>query len=102
MPKLIKVAVTSDVPPGQAIVFEAEGQRIALFNVSGNYYALDDTCPHAGGPLSEGRVEGDQVTCPLHGASFNLRTGEVLTPPAFEDVKTYKVVIEGDDINVEI
>ncbi len=102
MAKLVKVAETKDLQPGSAAAFEVEGQRIAVFNVGGNFFALDDTCPHSGGPLSEGMVEGDKVTCPWHGADFNLKTGEVLCPPAFEGVKSYKVVVEGNDVKVEV
>jgi 3-phenylpropionate/trans-cinnamate dioxygenase ferredoxin component len=102
MSKLIKIAEIKDVPPGKGLSFDLEGQRIALFNVSGTYYAIDDTCPHAGGPLSEGQVEGNRVTCPWHGADFDLKTGDVLGPPAYEGVKIYKVVVEGNDIKVEI
>ena len=102
MAKLIKVAVTKDLPPGASASFEVEGQTIAIFNVEGALYAIDDTCPHSGGPLSQGRVEGQKVTCPWHEADFDLRTGKVLCGPAFEDVKSYKVVVEGDEIKVEI
>jgi nitrite reductase/ring-hydroxylating ferredoxin subunit len=102
MPKVIKVALTSDLPPGRSAAFEVGGQRIALFNVAGAYYAIEDTCPHEGGPLSEGAVEGCKVTCPWHEADFDLKTGAVLSPPAFEGVKTFKVTMEGDDILVEV
>jgi nitrite reductase/ring-hydroxylating ferredoxin subunit len=102
MAKLVKIAQTKEVAPGQAAAFDVEGQRIALFNVDGTFYAIDDMCPHAGGPLSEGCVAGDRVTCPWHGADFNLKTGAVCTPPAAEGVRAYKVVVEGDDIKVEI
>jgi hypothetical protein len=66
--KLLKIAKTKDVPPGQAAAFTIEGQKIALFNVEGTYYAIGDTCTHRGGPLSEGDVQGTRVTCPWHGA----------------------------------
>jgi nitrite reductase/ring-hydroxylating ferredoxin subunit len=102
MTKLIKVAETKDLAPGQAGCFQVEGQNIAVFNVEGTYYAIDDTCPHSGGPLSQGEVQGDKVVCPWHGAEFNLQTGAVLCPPAFEGVKSYKVVVEGNDIKVEV
>jgi nitrite reductase/ring-hydroxylating ferredoxin subunit len=102
MAKLIKIAEVRDVLPGRAAAFTVEGQRIALFNVGGTYYAIADTCPHAGGPLSEGDVQGTKVTCPWHGADFDLTTGEVLGPPAYEGVASYKVVVEGDDIKVEV
>jgi nitrite reductase/ring-hydroxylating ferredoxin subunit len=98
----IKIANLNDVPPGQASAFEVDGRSIALFNVDGTFYAIDDTCPHSGGPLSEGEVADGKVTCPWHSASFDLKTGEVLSPPADEAVKSYKVVVEGQDVKVEI
>src|SRR5437867_3364610 len=102
MAKLIKVAETQDLPPGTATAFEVEGQSIAVFNVDGTFYAIDDTCPHSGGPLSQGQVEGAKVTCPWHAADFDLRTGAVLCGPAFEGVKSYKVLVEGNEIKLEI
>ena len=102
MAKLLKIANTKDVPPGQAAPFTIEGQKIALFNVDGTYYAVGDTCTHRGGPLSEGDVQGTTVTCPWHGADFYLKNGAVLGPPAQNAVPSYKVMVEGDDIKVEI
>ena len=102
MAKLLKIAKTKDVPPGQAAAFTIEGQKIALFNVEGTYYGIGDTCTHRGGPLSEGDVQGVKVTCPWHGADFDLRTGAALGPPAQNGVPSYKVVVEGDDIKVEV
>ena len=74
---------------------------IALFNVDGTYYAIDDECPHSGGPLSEGDVDGCEVECPWHGASFNLKDGSVQCPPADDGVKAYRVEVDGDDIRIE-
>jgi nitrite reductase/ring-hydroxylating ferredoxin subunit len=102
MGKLVKLAETKDLAPGQAAAFDVEGNRIAVFNVNGALYALDDTCPHEGGPLSEGQCDGSKVVCPWHDAAFDLKTGEVLSPPAFEGVKSYRVVVEGNDIKVEL
>jgi nitrite reductase/ring-hydroxylating ferredoxin subunit len=102
MSKLIKVAEAKDLPPGKGAAFQVEGQSIALFNVAGTFYAIDDTCPHSGGPLSEGKVEGEKVTCPWHEADFDLRTGKVLCGPAFEDIRSYKVIVEGNEIKVEV
>src|SRR6266705_2317557 len=82
MANLIKIAQVTDVAPDQARAFTVEGQRIALFNVEGTYYAIADTCTHDGGPLSEGQVQGSTVTCPWHGAEFDLKSGAVLGPPA--------------------
>lgn len=102
MAKLIKVAITADLPPGRAAAFEVDGRRIAVFNADGAYYAMDDTCTHAGASLSEGCFEGCVVRCPRHDAEFDLRNGEPLSPPADLPVKTYPVFIEGDDIKVQI
>ena len=102
MGKLIKVANAQSLSPGEAVAVEVEGKRIAVFNVEGTFYALDDECPHAGGPLSEGQVKDCKVTCPWHEADFDLTTGAVLSPPAFEGVKSYKVVIEENDVKVEL
>ena len=102
MGKLIKVAEANDVRPGAAKMIEADGHRIALFNSGGGYYAIDDACTHRGGALSEGEVEGTVVTCPLHGASFDVTTGNVIGPPASERVASYRVQVDGDDITVEL
>src|SRR5439155_17040565 len=102
MAKLIKVAETKDLPPGSAAAFEVEGQSIALFNVAGTFYAIDDTCPHSGGPLSQGQVEGAKVTFSWHEANFELSTGKGLCGPAFENFRSYKVVVEGNEIKVEV
>ncbi len=103
MGKWVKVANTNDIPQGQGAAFDVEGQTVAVFNVNGSYYAIDDTCPHSGGPLSEGDVdENKNVTCPWHEAQFSLENGDVLCPPAFEGVSTYPVTVEGDEIKIEV
>ncbi len=102
MAGFVKVAKTEDLAPGQGMMIEAGGKKIALFNVDGDYYAIDDTCTHHGGPLSEGELAGKEVTCPWHGAVFDVTTGEVLGPPAPEGVSRYKVKISGNSIEIEI
>lgn len=101
MGEFIKVAQVKDVDKGTAILVELEGERIALFNVNGTFYAIGDTCTHSGGPLSEGDLDGDVVTCPWHGAQFDVKTGEVLGPPADEPVTNYRVKVEGSDILIQ-
>ena len=76
------------------------GEKVALFNVGGTLYAISDTCTHRGGPLSEGEVNGTDVTCPLHGATFDLTTGSVKGPPASSAVTHYEVQVEGDEIQI--
>jgi nitrite reductase/ring-hydroxylating ferredoxin subunit len=77
-----------------------EGEQVALFNVDGTIYAISDSCTHVGGQLSQGEVEGTIVTCPLHGATFDLTTGSAESPPADEAVTSYQVQVEGDEIQV--
>ena len=78
------------------------GKEIALFQVQGKYYAIDNACTHVGGPLAEGDVEDTVVECPWHGSRFSLETGKVLYGPARTDVACYPVRREGDDIEVEV
>ncbi len=102
MASVIKVGETKEIAPGTAKQVEAGGKKIAVFNLNGEFYAIDDTCPHRGGPLSEGSIEGDSVACPWHAANFNIKTGETDGPPAPRGVATYRVVVEGSDINIEL
>jgi len=102
MSKLVKVASVNDLSPGQGKVVEAEGESIALFNVGGTFTAIDNTCTHVGGPLGEGALIGDNVTCPWHGAGFNVMSGECTGGPAGSDVRSFPVKVEGDDVLVEL
>lgn len=103
MAQFVKVGAKKDFDnlEGGKLV-EAGGQSIAIFNVGGNYYAIDNTCTHRGGPLSEGMLTGDVVTCPWHGAQYNVKTGAVLSPPAPKGVKSFPVRVRGNDVEVEI
>ena len=102
MSNLTKVAQRGDIEAGKGKCVSANGQSIALFNLGGQFYAIDDACSHAGGSLSEGEVNGTKVTCPWHGAIFEITTGAVLDYPASEAVKKYNVHIQGDDILLEL
>ncbi|HEX3446047.1 MAG TPA: bifunctional 3-phenylpropionate/cinnamic acid dioxygenase ferredoxin subunit [Chthoniobacterales bacterium] len=97
---LRRVCGISELSPGE--VKRIEDPAIAVFNVGGTLFAISDICTHAEASLSEGRVDGETVECPLHGACFDLRTGEALTPPAVEPVPTFPVVVQGDAIYVEV
>ena len=81
---------------------EVDGRPIALFNVEGAYYAIDDVCTHDGGPLAEGELRGAEIQCPRHGARFDVRTGKALCLPAFEPVATHQVELRGDAIYVAL
>jgi len=102
MANFVKVAKTSDLEPGQGRLVDVNGKPIALFNVDGQFFALDNTCTHRGGPLAEGEVSGHEVTCPYHGAKFDIRTGEVVGPPAQRAALRYGVRVTGTDIEVEV
>lgn len=102
MGKFTKVGTKAefeDIEAGK--LAEAGGQSIAIFNLGGTYYAIENTCPHRGGPLAEGMLAGEEVICPWHGSRFNVKTGSVLTPPARQGVKSFPVRVTGDDVEVE-
>ena len=86
-----------DVPPGSAALVG----DVAVFNVDGNFCATQNKCTHRGGPLSQGKLAGTTVTCPLHGSEFNVCSGEVLRDPAMNPLMTYRVVVDGDVGRVE-
>jgi nitrite reductase/ring-hydroxylating ferredoxin subunit len=99
MGEYVRVTGTADVPPGTGLAAEVGGQSIAVFNVDGTFYAIDNTCVHRGGPLGEGELEGDVVTCPWHAWQYNVKTGISITNPSAA-VKSYQVKVEGPDIKV--
>lgn len=96
-----RVAAIADVPVGQVRVVACGEKSLALSNVDGEFYAIDNLCTHDGGPLGEGRLNRGRVICPRHGAAFDAKTGRVLSLPAVKNVSAYRVVVEGDDIFVE-
>jgi nitrite reductase/ring-hydroxylating ferredoxin subunit len=91
----------SEIGEGQAGVVEVAGETVAVFNVAGSYYAVQGRCSHAGGPLSEGRLEGAIVACPWHGACFDLRDGSVQRGPARQALRVYPVTVENEIGRVE-
>lgn len=97
MSDFVKVAMKSDIASGCGIKVELKGKEVAIFNMGGNFCAIDDTCSHRGGPLSEGSVEDNVVTCPWHGWQYDVTTGACLTNPAAQQNK-YEVKVEGEDI----
>ena len=103
MANFVKVAQTSEIPAGQGKCIELEGKRIAIFNVDGTYYAMDDVCPHQGGPLSDGIVSGYTVVCPLHTWKIDLRTGGVARPATADTcVRTYATRVEAGIVLVDV
>jgi 3-phenylpropionate/trans-cinnamate dioxygenase ferredoxin subunit len=96
----IVVAQAAEIAPGAFKVVDVDGAMVAVFNVNGVYYAIDDACTHDGGSLSGGEVQGEEVVCPRHGARFNIRTGAVTAPPAYEGVHAFPVRVEGGQVLV--
>jgi 3-phenylpropionate/trans-cinnamate dioxygenase ferredoxin subunit len=102
MPDFVKVASRAELPPGGKKLTEVDGRAIAVFNVAGSFYAIDDVCTHDGGPLAEGELDGFEVQCPRHGARFDVRTGKALCMPAFEPVATHAVEVRDDDVYIAL
>ena len=100
MAEFVTVAKTSEIEPGQMILVEVDDEDVAVANVNGEYYAFGAECPHAGGPLEEGDVEGNIVVCPWHGAEFDMTTGKALTMPASDSISTYQVRVDGEEIQL--
>jgi len=96
----IRVARMEEIPPGRLLRVEVEGMLVCLAHVGGAIYAVGDDCPHIGGALSEGELDGCVLTCPVHLARFDVRSGRVLRGPARDDVPTYAVRLVGDEIYV--
>lgn len=96
--EFVKVAETSEIPPGRLKLVDVRGERVAVANVGGSFFAFSDECTHDGGPLSEGDLDGEVVTCPWHFSRFNVRTGEIVESPAEEVVQTYETRVDGDAV----
>jgi nitrite reductase/ring-hydroxylating ferredoxin subunit len=96
----VKIAEINQVPSGTGAVVRVGTKAIALFNIDGTFYALDNVCTHRGGPLGEGRVDGTVVTCPWHGNQFDVTTGQVIL--GTRPVTTYAVRTEGDGVLIDL
>jgi nitrite reductase/ring-hydroxylating ferredoxin subunit len=100
----VKVAKTSEIPPGKMKMVKLERDEVMIANVNGKYYAIGEKCTHYNGNLSRGTLSGNIITCPDHGAKFDITTGKAVagprgsTPPKIKDAPTYKVKVEGKDI----
>ncbi len=102
MPQRHAVTKLASLPPGTGRAFVVAGTRVGLFNVDGRIHAIDDICPHAGASLSDGPLQGKVVSCPWHYADFDVTSGKSLCPPAYSDVKSFPVFVNGDSIEVEL
>jgi 3-phenylpropionate/trans-cinnamate dioxygenase ferredoxin subunit len=100
----VTVGAAADIPPGHAALVVIDGVQVAVFNVNGEFHAVDDVCSHAEASLSEGELDPESCTieCPMHGSCFDLRSGKPTGPPATAAVPTYQVKIDGDDVLVAL
>ncbi len=102
MAEWIDVCSEADLPVGGRKVVGTEIGNIAVFNLNGDLYAIADICTHDGGELASGECDGDEIICPRHGARFCIRNGKSLTPPAYEDIETFPVLIKAGMVQVDI
>lgn len=97
-----RVASVSEIPEGEVrVVLCSSGRSLAVSNIEGELFAIDNVCTHDDGPLGEGRLRGGRVICPRHGAAFDARTGRALTLPAVRGVSAYDVTVDGEDVLVD-
>ncbi|MBV8716373.1 MAG: non-heme iron oxygenase ferredoxin subunit [Chloroflexi bacterium] len=96
------VGAASEIQPERVAVFHVGDHDVAVCNVGGQFYAIDDLCTHDGGSLDQGQLEGEEIECPRHGARFNVTTGDAIQLPAFEPVETHEVRVDGDTLQVGV
>ena len=102
MSQFVTVAKKDEIAPAGCKKVELGNYKLAVFHVDGDFYVIDDTCSHAEASLSEGQLEGTIVRCPRHGAKFDITNGKALSLPAFKPVRSYKVQLAGDEVQVEL
>jgi nitrite reductase/ring-hydroxylating ferredoxin subunit len=100
--KRIELCSTDAVAPGTALKVEIDDLALAVFNVGGQFYVTDDLCTHGPGSLSEGYIEDDVVECNFHNGQFNIRTGEVVSPPCMVPIKTYPTMVVAGKVTIEV
>lgn len=98
----VEIAPASELPSGERLFVEVADRAIVIFNIAGQFFAIGDVCSHDDGPVGEGELEGFKVTCPRHGAEFDVRTGKVLELPAVVDIPAYPVRVVDGNIQIGI
>ena len=99
---IVRVCSKSEVGPESVKAFAVGASTLAVYNIDGAFYVTDDECTHAAASLADGMLEGDVIECCMHMGSFHVPTGKVMQPPCEVPLRTYRVVLEGDDILVEL
>ena len=102
MARLVKVAKVSEIPENGVRGFDVEDRQVAVCRINGEFFAFDEICSHQYASLAEGWLEDHTIECPMHGAQFDVRTGEALTLPATENIRTYPVLIKDDDVYIKL
>jgi len=102
MPNRIELCSIADIAAGSALRVETGDLVLAVFNVGGAFYVTDDNCTHGPGSLSEGYIDDDVVECNFHNGQFNIRTGEVVSPPCMVPIKTYSAIVEDGKVFIEV
>ena len=100
MTNWLDIDAADNMPDGSVTLTDVDDREVAVFNISGRFYAIEDVCSHDGGTLADGAVDGHEIECPRHGARFDLCTGKVTAPPAVEDIRTYEVRIHEGRVQV--
>ena len=102
MPQRIDLCSAADIAPGSAIKVETGDLVLAVYNIDGEYYVTDDLCTHGPGSLSEGYIDGDVIECNFHNGQFDIKTGEVVSPPCMIPIKTYPAKVEDGKVVIEV
>lgn len=102
MPTRVELCKAEEIAPGNALKIEAAGLTVAVFNLDGEFFVTDDSCTHGPGSLSEGFIDGDVIECNFHNGQFNIKTGEVVSPPCMVPIKTYPAVVEDGKVFIEV
>ena len=100
MSEWVTAARADELPPGEWRTVDVDGTQVVVFNLDGEYFAIEDVCTHDGGQLTGGTIEGAEIVCPRHGARFSIRTGEALTAPAYEPTAKFPVRVENGEVQV--
>ena len=98
--EFVPVARVGDLPNGERLFVDIDDETIVIFNIAGGYFAIGDVCSHDDGPVGDGTLEDYAIACPRHGATFDVRTGKVLSLPAVVDIPAYPVRVNGEDIEI--
>jgi nitrite reductase/ring-hydroxylating ferredoxin subunit len=99
---VVRICAQSEIAPESAKAYEVGDRRLAVFNVEGKFYVTDDECTHASASLADGMLEGDVIECSLHFGAFDVKTGAVKAPPCSIALRTYKVLLQGDDVYIDL